>query len=197
MEPESATVCPSGALGRARSRVGKKAGSARASGVWRECSSALPSEPNEARLASGRSPDLRFSEFRLAFPGLTPQWLSTDRRDSPRLQLRGSDGFAPSSQHQIKERVSGSEAEVKFRFPVVVATAATRKAELRRATQSPFPPSERLSYNFQGWTCIARAIPRMFPPSHDVFGTKDFAARANRATEGHGDVLRCMTDRFS
>ena len=61
------------------------------------------------------------------------QWLITNRQTSQRLQLRGSDGFTPSSQHQIKTRLPCPPTEVKFDKSADCASSGPLPAELQRA----------------------------------------------------------------
>ena len=55
-----------------------------------DSSPALPAKPERPRWASGRSPDLRFSELE-RLPGIPSGFMLS----SQRLQLRGSGGFSP------------------------------------------------------------------------------------------------------
>src|ERR1700677_2229695 len=83
----------------------------------RECSSALPAKLNQPGLPLAGL--LTYASSRSDSPSQdASQWLMTNCQNSQRLQLRGSDGFTPSSQHQISQRLSRPQVEVKFAKPL-------------------------------------------------------------------------------
>src|SRR5262249_18230000 len=80
----------------------------KASNGLKDSSPAFPAKPERPRWASGRSPDLRFSELE-RLPGFPVALCSS----SQRLQLRGSDGFSPRFPIPDGEVISEGRSAVK------------------------------------------------------------------------------------